>query len=267
MSESWRNFQLAFYLLILALFFFLLSRVGLTKPLQAAFDFATVPVQQVVYTSFNRLGKEAAFFWELRTVLGKYYALEKQYGTALTNSAKLTQLAKENEILTRQFAQSSNNSLKLLPAKVIGVSRYLLIAKGANDGVKLGQVVVLENSLIGRVISVSATSARVLLPTDPDSKITAFVQRAERGPRGVVVGAFGSAMNLDKILPEEKIEVGDLLLTTGEVEGDFGHLYPRNLLIGKIAKVNKSDSDLFQTAEVTPVFNYHDLDLVFVQLD
>lgn len=267
MSESWRNFQTSLYLLVVCIILFVADRGGLAKPARLTVDFITLPVQQVIHEGVDRVSSEILIFWELRKISHRYNALEKQYNQSLANYINLSQVNRENEILKRQFASSQNETQKLLPAEVIGISRYLIISQGAENGVKTGQVVVLENSLIGRVVAVSPKSSRVLLPTDPESKITAYIQRTDRGPKGIVIGAFGSSMRLEKILPEEKIEVGDLLLTAGDVEGDFGYLYPKNLLIGRVTEVNKSDSDLFQGAEMLPIFDYQHLETVFVRLD
>lgn len=267
MNETWRSLQLAIIFLFISALILGADIIGITSPLRQVFNVLTTPFQRALYLGGQRIAGEASLFIELRSALQKANALERQYQQTLAQFSYLSNVSKENEILKRQFAHSQTDSSKLLPAKVIGLSRYLLISGGSNDGVKVGQVVILENSLIGRVVEVDAKSARVMLPTDSESKITISVSEGERNPKGVLVGDFGVSMHLEKILPEEKIEVGDFVLTAGNFGEDFGFFYPKGLLVGRISKVNKADNQLFQEAEVEPIFDYHDLNLVFVRLD
>ncbi len=267
MDEFSRHFQTAFTLLLIAAVFLLSDLVGLAKPMRQAVNFIALPLERLTYQGGRAIAQEVSIFWELRSVLGKYYALEKEHRETVAHLNNLSQVAKENEILKAQFARSPVETQKLLPAQVMGVSRYLILNKGQQDGVKGGQVVVLENSLIGKVVEVTATSARVLLPTDPNSEITAEVAGGSYRPRGLVVGDFGVGMHLEKILPDEMVEVGDLVLTSGELTEGSNEGYPKDLVIGKISKVQRSDSDLFQRAEVEPIFSYRDLDLVFVWIN
>ncbi len=68
-------------------------------------------------------------------------------------------------------------------------------------------------------------------------------------------------MSLERVAKNEEINVDDLVLTSGE-----GGIVP-NLIVGRIGKIKKAQSDLFQTAVVFPVVDYRDLTTVFVITD
>ena len=112
---------------------------------------------------------------------------------------------------------------------------------------------------MGKIISVSERASNVQLMADPDSKVAAFSQGLEGKAKGVLIGQFGSEILFDKILHEEKINVGDLVYS----EGTEGFL-PRGLILGRVTKVLERENEIFKQAKVQPNFNISDLDLVFV---
>ena len=56
---------------------------------------------------------------------------------------------------------------------------------------------------------------------------------------------------------EDELEVGDLVVTMGEV-------FPKNLLVGKVQEVFKSGTDAFQRASLEPFLDIRSLETVFV---
>ncbi len=147
----------------------------------------------------------------------------------------------------------------LVPARPIGLSRYLKIDQGSSSGIKVGEVVVFNENLIGRIVSISENASNVALLTDPDSKVAAFSQGSEGRAKGILLGQFATDIIFDKILHEEKINIGDLVYS----EGTEGYL-PRGLVLGKVTQVIEQQNELFKKAKVQSIFDISDLELVFV---
>jgi len=173
---------------------------------------------------------------------------------------KITELKNENQDLHRQLNSPLPADLSLLPAEVLGINRHLSIDKGAKNGIKLNQPVIFQDVLIGKIVKVSAKSAMVLLPVDPESKIAAIDQIT--GAAGIVTGQFHTSLVFEKVLVKEKITKDDLIITSGQEK-----IFPKNLIIAEVTKVNKSETDVFQTAEIKPFLDYQKLSRVFVILD
>lgn len=246
---------LFFFWVLLSLFLLLGENFGLTKPIRGAVERLTVPTKTGVYRTWQGvlgiLGS-LGVLGDLEEMGEKIRSQEWEIASLVVENKSLEE---ENRALRRQLEAPLPPQMKFLPAKTAGLARYLTIDKGEEDGVALGMSVVLENILVGKVVSLTPKTARVLLPTDPEAKIAARTLRT--AARGLVKGEFGTKMILGEVLQAERLEEEDLVVTTGEG-------YPRDLLIGKIGKVAKNEIEPFQQAEILPLLDYKKLVDVFV---
>ncbi len=250
----------SFLVLVLISFFLLfLNKLGWLQSLQSGVEVVTVPVKSSVYRFGQNLSNGLGTIKDLWGVQSLRAENEK-LKTALLASQGLSlrsySLKEENLALRKQLEAPLPASMQFLPAKTLGIVRYLTIDKGSNDGVGVGQIVVSQNVLVGKIVSITPKTAEVLLPSDSDSKIP--VRTLKINSRGLLTGEAGVSSVLDKVLQAEKLEKDDLIITTGEAG------YPRDLLIGKIFKINKNDVEPFQKASVQLLLDYGKLDNVFI---
>jgi len=249
------KFVLYIFLTVLV---FLLDKTALITPLKNLAQTALAPGQSLIYQAKTGVveGLSVLTFW--RSGENRIKNLEQRLSEAQILAARAKALEEENRVLRQQLRVTNLPSSKALAARVLGLSRDLEIGVGASDGVKTGQMVVVGEILVGRVRLVSDHVSYVQLPIDPQAKIPAKVNRA----RGLVTGRFNSSVVLEKVAQNEEIQQGDLVLTSGEGEG-----YQPDLVIGKIATINNSQTDLFKSADVNPLVGYKNLSLVFVLSD
>lgn len=164
-------------------------------------------------------------------------------------------LKSENEALLKQLEAPLPPDLELIPARVIGMSRFVYIDKGRRDGVDKGNAVLAEEILVGQVIELGEATAKVRLLMDSESKIPV---RTSKGALGLLVGKEGKNLRLEKILQREELGEGDLVGTSGD--GGF----PADLLIGKVSSLLSSEKEVYKSAEVEPGIGYGRLRYVFV---
>lgn len=252
-AESRRILPVFLFFVLLALLLLLVENFGLTKEMRSKAEGLMTPFKSAVYQKFLAVKKTWGAFRGKTAEIEKLKKQEQELA-ALTVSLKV--LTEENQALRHQLEAPLPPSTKFLPAKTIGLSRYLMIDKGEEDGVSVGMTVVVGNRLVGRIISISQKTAQIVLPRDPDAKIPA--RTLKTGANGLVVGEFNTKVILDKVLQAESLEVGDLVVTIGDDN------YGRDLLIGKIEKVEKREVQPFQRAEVRPLLDYQKLADVFV---
>ena len=179
----------------------------------------------------------------------------------------LQDLKEENERLTAQVAELSeyqadaerlqglldirtSNDLQSTAASVIGGSgdswnRTVTIDKGSADGVAVNMPVANSGGIIGQVTEVSATSSTVRLITDENSSVSAMVQSTRA--QGMLEGQPDGSLRLSFVDVEATVEVGDLVVTSG-----LGGVYPKGLMLGRVASAEKSDNALYYTIVVTP---------------
>ena len=120
-----------------------------------------------------------------------------------------------------------------------------ILDKGSADGVDKDMAVVTPLGVVGKVVSVTGRSAKVILLTDANSGIDVMVQRTRS--RGIVSGSLDSGTVLKYMKRSEDVQVGDRLITSG-LDGVF----PKGLMAGTVIKVNKQSLGLFQSIEVLP---------------
>lgn len=174
---------------------------------------------------------------------------------------EMRELAIQNGRLRRLLAFVDDLDMAALPAQVIGEdsgpwARTLIIDKGSNSGLHSGQAVVSADGVVGRIIKVAPTSARVLLVTDGSSAVASLIQRTRA--RGVARGR-GDDLSVEYSLRSDDIRVGDLLVTSG-----MGGIFPKGLPIGRVATVEKDQYGLFQRLTATTTVDFAHLEEVLV---
>jgi rod shape-determining protein MreC len=170
----------------------------------------------------------------------------------------------ENQRLKKLLDFVETDPRKVLPALVVAEdagswARTIIIDKGLRHGVREGEPVVVAEGVVGRVIKVAANSSRVLLVTDASSAIASLVQRTRT--RGVVRGN-GRELSLEFALRNELVEEDDLVVTSG-----MGGVFPKGLVVGRVAAVQRNEFGLFQQIELAPVVDFSRLEEVLVLMD
>lgn len=246
-------------LIFFSLLIFILDTIKLLNLPKQALFYITNPISFGIYHTSKNISKQFYFIFSARFAAQENKALKEQVGQLFAENANLRKQLAETQALVSQGKALDPATYNLLPARPIGLGRYLKIDKGSSLGVQVGQAVVFEDNFVGKIEAVSSQTSSVQLLTDPDLKVAAFSQNKEGKAKGVLIGQFGTDILLDKILHEEKINIGDLVYSEG-LEG----FLPRGLILGKVTQVIDQENQVFKQAKVQSIFDIRDLDLVFV---
>jgi rod shape-determining protein MreC len=124
--------------------------------------------------------------------------------------------------------------IPMVTARVVTDSRgpfshARLADSGSDRGVRVGNPVLSERGVVGRVVGVTRGASRVLLLTDIDSRTPVLIDRTNA--RAILTGDGGAAPRLDYVRGREALMDGDLILTSGD-----GGIYPRGLPVGVAAR-------------------------------
>lgn len=225
-------------------------------------QYILIPIQYGIYKTSNNISKQIEMVFLARYAAKERAALREQLAVILSENANLRKNLAQKQSLVDQEKALNTQTFNLIPARPLGVSRYLKIDKGSNDGLKEKLAVVYKDNLIGEIKTVSPKMSEVILITDPDFKISAFASSERGKAKGILEGEFGALMDFTKILHSEPISKGDLVYSDG-IEGKF----PRGLILGQVKEVLEETTQIFKQAKVEPVFDISDLDLVFVIAD
>lgn len=151
-------------------------------------------------------------------------------------------------------------------AQVIGTDTNLLrqivvINKGAQDGVQVGQTVIDEDGILGQIINVYPNTSRLLLITDEQQSVAVTVKRT--GQRAIVTGkGIPTSLSLDYVFKTSDVRVGDELVSSG-----LGGRIPAGYRVGRIAQIEDTQADNFRSIEVTPTANFIDNAYVLILQD
>ncbi len=244
----------------------LFDQFGATNPVRDTFSRVLSPVQLVLERVVSPISKVANGVMHAVRLGAENQALRDE-NAELRNLVMLLQEARlENEELRRELDfKSAVPNYHLLAAEVIGhdpnnLLQYLIIDRGAADGLKPGMPVLTADGLVGRISRVSHSSAAVMLISDPSSSVSALIQQSRA--TGLVQGYPGQELVMRYIPQGEEVNVGDVVLTSG-----LGGGFPKRLVIGQVASVKRSDVEMFQEARVVPAVRLRDLETVQVLLN
>ncbi len=255
------------HLIVTSIIFFLLCGIvyfvndkQFAQGVHGFLEKGTLPIQRAVYGLFPS-------FFRTTSSLEK---LEQENRVLIQKLVDYERIEKENVALRSQFQTVYPQPKVLLPATIVGMKTFipgistpdsLLLDKGSEDNVQTGDVAVYENVLIGKVVKVSLHLSLVRLTTKSDELITA--KTVKTGALGLIKGQGEGAMVLDNVLLSEKLEVSDVVVSKGDVGLD-GKGVPPDLIIGKIASIDRKTSELFQTAKVESLIDVANLSIVFI---
>jgi rod shape-determining protein MreC len=209
-------------------------------------------------------------------------------GEALSNLTRVSSLARENARLAQENAElrqrlaedaetRSDNAklrqelglevagtLKQVTAEVVMFSpdsyrKFVTINKGAKAGIGPGMGVTSRGMLVGTIVDVQPTTARIMLITDPEFKLAAKDQ--ETGATGILRGQLGRGLLLDAIGQSDTVKPGDSVTSAG-----LGGVMPPGLFIGRVQSVNTRSNVVFQSAQVETELRITNLRFVKVVL-
>lgn len=179
--------------------------------------------------------------------------LQDELDRAIDEISRLSAANKENEELRQDLNFKKANKFDTIGAEVVffdpnNVRETITINVGGSDGIEASDVVLARGYLIGRVKEVTANTAKILLITDPESSIPATLIKSNL--TGIAKGKIGGGIIFDQVPQSEKVNIGDIISTSG-----LGGGFPKGLIIGEIESVQQISGSIFQAIGVRPMIN------------
>ncbi len=224
--------------------------------------FAISPFIQVTAVVVGGVTDAWHNYIDLRHVREDNKRLQGQAATMERRIQQLEEQALETQRLQRLLALRESAGVDSLAARVVGKDatnwfKTILVDRGSLAGVKRNMPVVSPDGLVGRVLEVTPTTAKVQLVTDPMSAVGGLIQRTR--VTGIVSGglAVGARVRYLPLLAD--VTVGDELITSG-----MGGVFPKGIPIGRITAVERKSGALFQEAALQPAADLSRLEHVLI---
>jgi len=195
---------------------------------------------------------------------------EKEYleGKLIELKARLqtyNNLVLENQKLTKLLNASytiPQHQINLAHVKSISQSRLkkqVIIDKGRKDGVRIKQLVVGSDGVVGQITQVTPLYSTVLLVTDPTQHMP--VKNVRNGIRGITKGlaTIDRGMIVEFVPLDSDVKLGDIFVTSG-----IGTTYPPGYIVGEVSKIEKPPNEAFLTIILKPIENMDKLEFVLI---
>jgi rod shape-determining protein MreC len=153
---------------------------------------------------------------------------------------RLVELEIQNQKLKELLDYSKTQKQKGIVAAIVGRSadhwwQQITLGRGSNDGIQKDYFVMGPGGLVGRIVSVTPNSSRVLLISDPTSKVGAVVSRSRS--MGFMRGQGSNRAVLQFFDKVPDVRRGDVISTSPVSE-----LFPPGLPLGRVEAVNLEKS-------------------------
>jgi rod shape-determining protein MreC len=265
-SLNWQKDKSTVILLVVSLLLgvtLILRQTGHMGPVYNLAGRLVIPVQYTFSKVVNNVGQKVRTLTRIRTLEAQKRELEETVSQLMMRTIELEEAKIELETLREHLEfKEANPEFDMLAAEVIGheptnLVHFLIIDRGARDGIVTGMPVISSRGLVGRITEVNQGWSKVLLLVDTSSSVNAMVQRSRA--TGVVQGRTGRRLMMGYIPQIASIQEGDIILTSG-----LGGNLPKHLVIGQVIEVDQSDVDMFQEAEIRSAVDFQRLEIVMV---
>lgn len=241
-------------------------RSGDTGPLERARTVASAvfsPVQDGLAALARPVVEAAGSLGNLFRLRAENEQLRERLEMERLGRRAVEDLERENRELRGLLAMAERRDLRGVVGRTIalGPSNYewtITIDAGTADGVERDMAVINGDGLVGRVIQVGASSARVLLAIDPNFGGAAHVARL--GEQGRISGRGSDLMRFLPLDPQAPVQIGDEIVTSSYQNG----IFPPGIPIGAVEEVIDRAGLLRREALVRPFVDFTRLSSVLV---
>ena len=197
-------------------------------------------------------------------------SLKQKIDTIHELEVQLSELKRDNQKMKETLKlQDTLNDYTLVNATVIARNPdtwrdVITINKGSNDGIQPQMSVMSDNGLVGKVMDVNPTSARVALLSNADNtlvRVAAMIQNEKEPIYGTITGYDDKSnmLVMSQIQATQDIKVGDKVVTSG-----LGGISPNSLYIGTVEEVAMDRFGLYKEVKIRPAADTNDVRYVTV---
>ena len=224
-----------------------------------------MPVQNGVVYLKNKIQGNGTFFSNITTLKEENEKLKEKNSELEKSLRELEVIKSENEILKEYVnLKDKYTEYTTVPGYIINkdISNYsniIVINIGEKDGIKVNMPVIADEGLVGHVIQVTSTTAKVQTLIDTSSAVSSVVGSTRDSI--VVKGTLDSTSSLKgtAISTSATILEGDKIETSG-----LGGIYPKGINIGTVKKVVNTKNLSNRYAIVEPAVNFNKIETVLV---
>ncbi len=223
------------------------------------------PFQKGVTQSFGFIKEVWETYFLAVLAVNENIQLKKKLGRSIEIKTQNEELVLENIRLKKFVNFTGQMPDTYVAAQIIARDpspwfKTVMIDKGRKDGLAKGSPVLVSEGIVGQLIEVAPQYSRVLLIIDRNSAVDALVQDSR--VRGIVKGNSEDHCSFVYTLRKDEVKEGEMIVSSG-----LDQVFPKGLRIGRISKVTKVHSQLFQDITIETSVDFDKIEEVLVLIN
>ena len=223
------------------------------------------PIQNALTYAKNKIHKNDSFFININNLKKQNEELQETKSQLEEKLREFETVKAENQTLkeymklTEKFGDYNTVGADVISRDISNYSKTIIINVGKNSGVKENMTVIASEGLVGHVISVTDSTAKVQTIIDSSSNTSSILSSSRDSI--VCKGILDDKNKLKAVyIPTDaQIANRDTIETSG-----LGGIYQKGIYIGKISKVINGSNINDRYALVDTAVNFDKLDTVLV---
>ena len=226
------------------------------------------PVEKARQTFVRKVAARVAGMWSGGAAAAENVRLRRERDELAMRCGDLVELEEENARLRRALEFKARQKGRWVVAGVLsagggaaGARKTIRVDKGSFSGVGEGMVVRVPEGLVGRVASVTAHTADVLLVTDPALKVACTLEHHPKS-FGILWGGTENGLLLRHLKVTGQVAPQTRVLTSG-----LGGVFPAGIPVGTLLVDDKAAENPAGEGEVQPTVDFATLEDVFIRCE
>ncbi len=221
-------------------------------------DLVVYPIHNISMLPKSFFSNFVTEYQDVEVLENEISELKKENLSLKIKLQELAQLKEENNRLRDIQKKSESIAKKQTIVKVVSNSaspnkKIVVIDKGTNQGIYIGQNVIGINGLIGQVVETNFMSSKVILINDINHNVPGEVNRT--GEKVIISGSRDNDQLTINYAPvDTTIEKGDVISTSGIAER-----FKPKIPIGKVTLIEKDPEKRFSKIEIEAFENLNNL--------
>lgn len=252
-------------LILIALVFLSNMEMGKFSYVGNAFSNLVMPIQNGLTYLKNKLAGNNTFFTDITNLKEENKKLKEENSSLQQSLRELEIVKSENETLKEvvglkeKYAQYATVPADVINRDISNYSSVIVINVGTKEGIKENMCVISDKGLVGHVISVTDTTAKVQTIIDTSSAISATISTSRDTiiTRGTL--EKNSTLKATYIPTDANLIQGDGVETSG-----LGGIYPKGIHIGTIKQIVNTKNITDRYAVIQTAVDFSKLETVLV---
>jgi rod shape-determining protein MreC len=193
------------------------------------------PILSVAASPMDAVNGAGVWIAEMIQLRAENVALKNEKIELLQWQAQAKTMQIENDSLRSLLNVVPTHNKTFITARIVSdlggpYVHSALINGGSENGIKKDEAAISDSGLIGRVVDVGVSSARVLLLSDINSRVPVVIERTRE--KSILAGNNTDTPTLSYLTGDSKIKVGDRIITSGD-----GGVFPEGIPVGMITSI------------------------------